>query len=421
MNDLSRHPGFPSCHDPLAHPLDALLVDIAILIQLPPGLHGTAGGRYAAIHAYASRPGSPLAGLIVQFYAQGSMAIDATNSTRGTDDEYDLDAVLEALWPRGTTPEMALHLLWTTLKDYPCKKVIRQSRCVTLQYSDGMHIDVTPSRRFPGTKDFESVIFHAKPGTHHSTHADVPMNAYAFAAWFNRRTPEEDWFADAYKQRMVEDMEFMSKAFSRIHEVPEQTPLPRKSVTTVALQLIKRFRDVWSLDMSGRYPPSVMLSCHAGHAARPGMTLSMMVERQALWTARAIDDAAAVGRLVDVRNPEMHEDRFTDRWPESQAQQVSFSHALKGLASGLDEIRRGKIELEDAQDWLREQFGKQVVTRSVQTMVERNRRVLAARGHGYGRSGSLYVPAAPAIITAGVSSVSNVAARPHTNMGERRR
>ncbi len=421
MNDLSRFPGMLRRVDPLANPLDALLADIAIHVQLPPGLHAKSGGRYEAIHAYANRPDSPLEGMIVQFYAQGSMAIDATNSTRGTDNEYDLDAVLEAAWPPSTTPNGALHLLWLALKDYPCKRVIRQSRCVTIQYADGMHVDVTPSRRIPGTKDFASAIFHAKPGTPNSSHREVAMNAFAFASWFNARTPDEEWFAAAYMQRMAEDTQLMVTADSVIHDLPDQTPLPRKSVTTVALQLNKRFRDIWSLDKPGRYPPSVMLSCHAGHAAKSGLSLSETVVRQALWTARAIDEAAASGRLVDVRNPEMREDSFTDRWPENQAQQRSFSAALHALADGLEAIRRGAVELEDAQDWLRERFGPQVVSRSIQTMNERNGRTVAARGHGYGRGGSLYVPAAPAIITGAVPLASNVPARAHTNMGERRR
>lgn len=421
MNDLSRFSGMLGRVDPLATPLDALLADIAISLQLPPGLHAKSGTRFPAIHAFAGRKGSPLEGRIIQFYIQGSMAIDATNSTRGTDNEYDLDAVLEAIWPLGTTPDQALHLLWLALKDYPCLKVTRQSRCVTIQYSDGMHVDVTPSRRVLGTKDFESVIFHAKPGSPLTTHAEIAMNAFAFGAWYNRRTPDEEWFSAAYNQRLLEGLQLMAKAGSIVHDVPEQTPLPLKSVTTVALQLNKRFRDIWSMDKPGRYPPSVMLSCHAGHAAKPGVLLSEMVIRQALWTARAIDDAARVGRLVDVRNPEMSTEKFTDRWPESQAQQKGFAAALHAFADGLEIIRRGDVELEDAQNWLRHCFGPLVVSRSIETMNDRNGRILAARKHGYGRTGGLYVPAAPAIISSGASLVSAVSARAHTNMGERRR
>ena len=128
MNDIRRVvPYRGASTEPLDDPLDALLADIVINIQLPPGLHAKAVGRYEAVQVYLCRPGSPLAGIIVRLYPQGSMAIDATISTRGTDNEFDLDAVLELLVSAGTTPEAALDLAWSALKDYPVTKVVTNS------------------------------------------------------------------------------------------------------------------------------------------------------------------------------------------------------------------------------------------------------------------------------------------------------
>ncbi|MBY0334166.1 MAG: nucleotidyltransferase [Acetobacteraceae bacterium] len=419
MNDLTRiHPAWGSA-DPFADPLDALLADIAINIQLPPGLHAKAISRNAAVQEYLSRPESPLHGLVVRFYAQGSMAIDATTSTRGTDDEYDIDGVLELDIPADMPPADVLDLLWLALKDYQGMKVIRQSRCVTIQYADGMHIDVTPARRI-GLAEMESVIFHAKEGEGRHRHFEVPMNAYAFAAWYRERTPPEERFSKAYNARVFDAAELLAKADPIVHEVPAQTPMPLKSVTTVALQLIKRFRNIWSADRPGRCPPSVMLSCHAGYAAVPGMNLAEMVIRQARWTAKAIDAASSRKERLDVRNPKMRDDRFTDRWPENLEQQDSFAYALHDLANGLSQIRSNGLALEDLQEWLRDLFGPMVVSRSVKALNDRNGRALRDRAHGYTRSGGLYVPTAPAIIGAGMPMSSVVPARAHTNMGERR-
>src|SRR5688572_92316 len=69
--------------DPFADPLDAVLAELAVNIQLPPGLHAKAIERYEAVRHYIERPGSPLEGRVACFYPQGSMAIDATTSTRG--------------------------------------------------------------------------------------------------------------------------------------------------------------------------------------------------------------------------------------------------------------------------------------------------------------------------------------------------
>ncbi|MFX5697171.1 hypothetical protein ABTE35_19000, partial [Acinetobacter baumannii] len=66
---------------------------------------------------------------IEHFYPQGSMAIDATISTRGTDDEYDLDIVSQLGGRfRGMTPLEILIELETALADYPVQRVLRQTR-----------------------------------------------------------------------------------------------------------------------------------------------------------------------------------------------------------------------------------------------------------------------------------------------------
>ncbi|GAA0001573.1 hypothetical protein BRDID11002_15740 [Bradyrhizobium diazoefficiens] len=132
-------------------------------------------------------------------------------------------------------------------------------------------------------------------------------------------TPTEERFALALNRQLYEQAG-IAFAAADVEDVPPQTPLIIKSVTTVALQLIKRHRNIAYATETGRIPPSVMLSCHAGHAARPGMRLAEMLIRQARWTARAIDDAAKRGQLLVVPNPEFPVERFTDRWPESQLQ-----------------------------------------------------------------------------------------------------
>jgi hypothetical protein len=418
MNDLTPFPGVRPI-DPFLNPLDAILADIAINLQLPPGLHAKAGDRYGAVRSYIERDGSPLAGRVVCFYPQGSMAIDATISTRGTDDEYDLDFVAELDLPDWLTPEQVLDLLEEALRDYPVQAVIRQTRCITLRYADRMHLDITPSRRLRSAKARESVIFHAKRGEPASKHKFVLMNAWAFADWYRLRTPLEERFAMDFNRRFYEAAGMDFAADADVHEVPAQTPLIVKNTATVALQLLKRFRNILYANASGRVPPSVVLSCHAGHAAMPGMLLSDMVIRQARWTARAIDEAARAGRLLDVRNPEWSLDCFTDRWPESIPQENAFAGALRDLADGLEAIKRGDVQLEDLQDWLRDRFGDRVVSRSFRTFNDRTGRAIRASGQAYTRAGGLYVPAAPAIVGV-ASATSPVAARPHTNMGERR-
>ncbi len=419
MNEIPRFSALREPLNPLIHPLDAILADIAINCQLPPSLFSKAVDRYEAVRAHIERPGSPLEGKVACFYPQGSMGIDATISIRGTDDEYDLDIVAELEIPDAVTPEQALDILEKALEDYPVTKVIRQTRCVTLKYADRMHLDITPSRRLRTLKERESVIFHSKKGSSRNEQLLVPANSFAFVNWYRMRTPLERRFAYEFNRRLYDHAGIEFRADAEVHDVPKQTPLIVKSVTTVAHQLIKRFRNILYITATGRIPPSVMLACHAGHAASPGMTLSDMVVRQARWTTRAINDAERDNSLIDVRNPEWSEDKFTDRWPENRKQQQEFARGLTDLANGLEAIKRGDVELEDLQGWLRSRFGETVVSRSLKTFNRRTGEAIKSSTQGYTRSGGLYVPATPAIIGAAASS-SHVAARSHTNMGERR-
>ncbi len=406
--------------DPLQDPLDALLVDIAVRVQLPPGLHAKACARGEAVCKFLERPGSPLQDRVLRFYPQGSMRIDSTTSTRGTDEEYDLDYVAELDLPHLAPPGAVLDLVHEALRGYPTEKPVeRQTRCVTVPFADGMHVDLTPSVLLPSAwKERESHIFHANPDKPVHEHKHVPMNAWGFADWYNERTPLERRFAEAFNRRLYEVRGLEVRADADFHEVPEQVPLIVKSVTTVALQLLKRHRNVIYADYAGRIPPSVMMSCLAGHFASPGAKLSDMVIRLARAIARTIHLASARREKVSVVNPVYEADRFTDRWPENIAQQDEYATHLTTLANGLEAIRRG-IELEDAQDWLRSQFGGQVVSRSIKAFNRRLGGSIKHGGQGYTPRGGLYVPSAPALVGIG-SAATPATARPHTFMGDRR-
>lgn len=371
------------------------------------------------MRTFAEREDSPLSGRILRFYPQGSMAIDATISTRGTDEEYDLDIVAELHLSASSDPGRVLDLLEEALDGYPTAMGIeRQTRCVTVRYGDGMHLDVTPAIRRPGEIERASNIFHANPEKPVSEHYRVPMNAWAFADWYRGRTPLEPRFATAFNRRMFDAYGMRAKAAAEVDDVPEQAPLIVKSTATVALQLLKRFRNIAYANASGRIPPSVMMSCFAGHAARPGTPLSEMVIRQARLISRAIAAASPRRERVQVPNPVYPNDCFTDRWPENIAQQDAFARKLTELADGLEYFQKNDITIEHLQNWLRERFGERVVTRSVKQFNDRLGGAVKSATPGYSRHGGIYLPNVNRLAGASAAVAATPAiARPHTFMG----
>ena len=78
---------------PLSEPVDILLADIAIRIQLSQTDYTKAVERYETINRWLERDQSPLRDRVRLFYPQGSMAIGAAIASRLTTDEFDLDIV----------------------------------------------------------------------------------------------------------------------------------------------------------------------------------------------------------------------------------------------------------------------------------------------------------------------------------------
>ena len=148
-------------------PLDALLADVAIRIQLSATDHGKAQSRNRVINDHLEREGSLLRGHVNLLYPQGSMAIGATIASRLRTDEFDIDAMAELAIPATTSPQVALDLLFHSVRGERGSRyydmVERRTRCVTIHYADGMHIDVTPSVLRFGEAARTSVLFHHKP------------------------------------------------------------------------------------------------------------------------------------------------------------------------------------------------------------------------------------------------------------------
>lgn len=204
-------------------------------------------------------------------------------------------------------------------------------------------------------------------------------------------------------------------------DVPGQVPFALKSVTTVALQLLKRFRNVAYTNATGRIPPSVMISCFAGHAAQPGLSLSDMVIRQARLIASSIRTAGARREKIMVINPVFQRDCFTDRWPVNLSQQEEFAAKLTELADSLAYLKRHEADLEALKDWLCEQFGGYVVSTAVRRFNLRNGRAVQDGSTAYTQRGGLYVPSAPALVGArSAVATPAVLSTPHTFRGERR-
>ena len=406
--------------DPFLDPTDRFLAEIAFSIQLPPSLHKKAVERYEAVRKHLEASVT-FANQIEHFYPQGSMAIDATISTRGTDSEYDIDIIAQ-LGSRfhNKQPLDVLLELEKALQGYQGLKVIRQTRCVTLDYGDSMHLDVSSTRRRAGTPDRWSDLMHAKGPQRSPDDHLVATDAYGFAQWYIERTPVETRVVEAFRHRWQDAMKYRADADA--DDVPEQTIFVVKNMATLALQLVKRYRNISheKANRTGRMPPSVMLACYAARSVILGLTLTEALINLCNTIIRDIELASRLGRLLHVVNPTFNEDVFTDRWPENIIQQNVFAAELGQLVTAIERIRSAKADPADIPNILRSLFGDRVVTAAVRKVAMEGGSAVKNATQSYTKAGRLILPtsvaATPAL--AAPKTLSSVAATSHRFYGD---
>ena len=192
----------------LTEPTDLLLADVAIRVQLSRTDYDMAVDRYRTIQEWIERDGSPLEDRVQLFYPQGSMAVGATIASKLRTDEFDIDVVAQLELPQGVSPHEPLDLLYESIRGKPgsryYRKTKRRTRCVTVDYSGKMHIDVTPVIRRWGTQERESWLFHDRPEAPQERSYSLIANPYGFAQWFMDNTPPDQDFAGIFENRAAE-------------------------------------------------------------------------------------------------------------------------------------------------------------------------------------------------------------------------
>jgi hypothetical protein len=292
-------------------------------------------------------------------YPQGSMAIGATIARARDCEEYDIDVIVALLIAKDSDPEVVLDALHYAIRGEPGSryydKTTRHTRCVCVSYEDGMHIDLTPAVIVAECEPRTSVIFHSKSEDPATPKLRLLANPWGLAEWFKEMTPLEADFAKFFEGRA------MAHDRAPGEPVPEQEPLYRKSRALIALQLVKRWRNVLFAKrerVNLRRPPSVFLSKHVADHANRTTTLSEEVEHQALQLLLHLEADKAAGRLIHEVNPRCREDVLTDRWPKVPANQNLMIDDLRDFTAAMRLLRSGTLSIDKMGALLERLFGE---------------------------------------------------------------
>jgi hypothetical protein len=290
-----------------------------------------------------------------------------------------------------TRPDAVLTTLYTTIKDRPgsryFEKVKRNSRCITVEYEDGVKVDLMPVARLKINPQRASNLFHWRQEKNEIYHK--PVNPYDFREEFNARVEQDRSFFEAFQRQamLAEDSAYVIKA--EAEPFPEIIPLEQKSPLVVAIQLIKRFRDLKYRARNGmRKPPSVAINAIALDMKIEGLAFVDIVIRLAGKIRQQIVDADRLGKIISVVNPAWTPDVFTDRWPESIVAQQLFAADLRELSSGLTNLKR-VLSSSDIQEILTALFGENVANYAIEKRFSASGRTATIGGAGVGAGGAI--------------------------------
>jgi len=380
--------------------LELALMAVAYRVQLTPSQYQDCERRYKSLAHHVDRHGSPLEERVLEVYPSGSQAIHAAILSHVKSAHHDLDAVLELDLPQDSDPENVLGLLYCAIKGdagskYHDHHIVKNSRCVTVHYADGVTVDLMPVIRTPGQAERAAKLFHYKAASKNEQvqRYTKPVNPWGFSTCFNESVVANSIFESRFGQYR-ESVQGISTLDERAETQPMPAPVPlsQKSTRVVALQLIKRFRDkrYRRSDHHGmKAPPSVVFSEQVRGAGRQANSLDEELRNLSVHLIDHLQLAENHGELIHVVNPTYSVDIFTDRWPSCRLDQRQWQADLQHLVQSLDELR---LELFDPAKWqrvFRDLFGETASNDAIKSWYDRQKRMVDAGQIDIGRVGKL--------------------------------
>ena len=301
---------------------EALLEALSKSLEVPESRYEAADRSYQAIAEWMRRPNSEFFDFDVSVYTQGSFRLGTAIRPASDAEDYDLDIVCEVSERKGQTTQKALHdAMGRETRSYARSKGMEPpeewDRVWTLNYADGaqFHIDLLPSlpdgaqqRILLESGGFQydraltaiAITDRTHPFYTLTTESWPTSNPNGYASWFYER------MAPVFRARR--EAIRVAEAKVDVADIPTyrvKTPLQ------VAVQILKRHRDLRFRDEPENRPSSIILTTLAAHAYNQETTIS-----GALFSIleRMDNHIEKRGEVHWIANPSDPRENFADSW-----------------------------------------------------------------------------------------------------------
>lgn len=293
--------------------IDGLLFDISDHLQLSTARYDLAVERYNTLNRVLESALSPFRFFQPEIYPQGSMALGTT--VKPVEGPHDLDFVLQLSRDHHSIDPMTLiRALYGFLKNHGTygPMVSPKNRCVRITYADEFYMDVLPA------------CHNIAAG---GTCIKVPDRSLRTWSDSNPRGYVE-WFKQRSKILLIE------RVLDKAAPIPTQEPVHEKSRLQLAVQLIKRWRDLYYAGKEADLTPiSVVLTTLAAYCYRGEPSVSSALTTILNGTVGLIDASRRKHeKYLRILNPSNPAENLSERWDSNPNAYLAFESGIRAFA-----------------------------------------------------------------------------------------
>ena len=327
--------------------VDKILLTICSKLQLPEYLYKLADERYHTI-ATIIESDPVFKNVELNMYAHGSFRLKTTVKPLNGED-YDLDFVVEisAETAGKMTPvELYDHIFRILSTDGIHNKMIeKKSRCIRINYANDFHMDIMPGKQI-------NLI---------SREIIVPDKE--LKNWYHHSNPIRyaEWFEEQAKTHIISEIQQMRKVQCSAEPIEEREIVTRLEPLRRAVQLIKRYRDIYCDEHETVPVRSIIICTLMGHITSTYSDTLQIIQDFCSYVNQCILESGQTPFVV--KNPVVDE-TLSEKWEEDIQNYRDFVSMIDSLKQDVAKLRTLTIN-SDMNALMKKMFGETVTNEAI--------------------------------------------------------
>lgn len=334
----------------LEHQLDELLQSICQELQITQSIHSRVDTSYHAVAEWLAADEERFPDIDIDIYPQGSLRIGTTVRPINQQ-EFDLDLVceLKVNWEKYKNATEVLDLIEARLREHKtyAPMVERKNRCIRLNYKNNFHMDILPA--CPVKQDSRGCV--KVPDRKQNDWKD--SNPKGYANWFEEKAKD---FTPKFEYR------FLLEKSAEIEQLPDLEPVEIKPPLKRAVQLIKRYRDIYFCEELDKAPISIVLTTIAGRLYKKQGSVNEAITDILNELCRIVSNDGK----ITVVNPMNELEILSERWDENPSLYKHFVEFIQNFREEWIKLNEMKSEgIIEVTTLLKKMFGEEPINKSL--------------------------------------------------------